>query len=214
MRLGVGLFLLIVFWVPTVAQPVPQPRQAKQKELTADGSAKMSVFAVFETLCIETDVQKEAVRARALSLGALPFKQPDIEAANALYRLADAQVDRVAWLVKSGNRQFEVYFTSVNVAASQRQQGVHTDQCNVIFRGDDVEGTNEMERWVGISDDDTIKSAFRDSKRYEFQVIGGSRVPLPKSWRVDPSFSKIVTWQAEVSRSPVSSLLLERTRPL
>lgn len=213
MRLPVAISLLTALTAPCLAQPFPLSAETPQPKLTAD-SANLSVFDVFKTVCIETDIRKALISEKALSLGALPFKEPDNDVASALYRSINAQVDRAAWLVGFGGREFEVYFKSTHWPASPPHQSIHADQCHVIFRGDDVQGINEMVRWVGISDGDAIKSTVIDSTRYEFQVVGGKRVPLLKSWRVDPRFSNIVTWQAEVSRSPVTSLILERKTPL
>jgi hypothetical protein len=171
-----------------------------------------SVFEVFKTFCIDTDIEKAAISAKAASLGALPFKPPEGEMGNLLVNLAGIQESKAAWLAKLGTHQFEVYVTATDPASPAQHAG-HTDVCRVIFRGEDAHVVDDFDHWIDIPDSETVKLPPLAEKIFEFEIIDGKQVPLPKTWRLDPTYSKKVIWTAEVSQWRATSLTLERTKP-
>ena len=83
----------------------------------------------------------------------------------------------------------------------------------MVFRDDDSHVVDDFDHWIGISESEAIRVPSLGEKSFEFEMIDGKRVSLPKAWRVDPAYSKKVTWTAEVSQWHSLSLSLERRKP-
>ncbi|MES2253605.1 MAG: hypothetical protein V4559_01045 [Pseudomonadota bacterium] len=171
-----------------------------------------SAFEVFKTFCIDTDLDKTAINAKAVSLGASPVNTSESGLADVLANTAGIQESKAAWVSKLGDRQFVVYFTSADLPPPA-QDARHRDICHVVFRGDDARVIDDFDHWIGLSDSEAIRQPVLREKSFEFEMVDGKHVPLPKTWRVDPAYSKRVTWTAEVSQWRALSLSLERTKP-
>ena len=188
---------------------------AHAQQISADEARpeEPTVFDAFKSFCVETDIEKEAINAKASSLGAIHLNIREGEVDKAFASFAGVKISRAAWVAKLGARQFEIYSTSMESRASPDQHPIHKESCHVIFRGDDAQGINEMEHWIDMSDSDAIKLPAMGEKSFEFETVNGKHVPLPKTWRVESNFSKTIIWQAEISQLRGIDLSLERTKP-
>jgi hypothetical protein len=172
-----------------------------------------SAFDAFKTFCIDTDIKKEAISAKARSVGAVPVKLPETEVANLIVGIANIREDKAAWLVKLDSRQFRVHFSAMSLPAAAGQRAVRSDSCELYFEDEDARANGDLIHWAGLSDSETVKQPGTGSMSFEFRIIDGKHTPLPNGWRVDPNFSKTTIWMAEVSHWPSLSLSLVRKKP-
>ncbi|MES2604869.1 MAG: hypothetical protein V4603_08020 [Pseudomonadota bacterium] len=168
----------------------------------------ISAFEAFKMFCVDTNIEKDAIRAKAISMGGTPLAVEKTEIGELLARAAKVDYDQASWLVKSDARQFRVNYLAMRSLETSGELPMARESCHVWFDWEEASADSDFSSWVGLTASGTMPGI--GLTFYYYEVVDGKRVKLPSNFLVDPTFSKTVRWKAEVTHWPSLGMNLSR----